>query len=58
MDQIFQLKKREYIYRRKSSGALSTHFSILADPVEGASVNTYRKEQVSKAHLPVDIWSQ
>jgi hypothetical protein len=56
VDRIYQLKPREYIYRRKPSGALSTHFSQLADPEEGSSVKTYRKNQVARAHLPVKMW--
>jgi hypothetical protein len=57
VDRIFELKKREYIYRRKFSGGPSTHFSRLADSEEGASVSSYRKEQIASAHLPVNLWS-
>ena len=56
VDKLFNLKRREYIYKRKESGALATHFKHLADPDEGSSVKTYRKQQCDRAHLPLKLW--
>ena len=53
---VYDLKNKEYIYKRKASGALSTHFSLLADHVEGSAIKAYRETQVKKAHLPVKLW--
>ena len=53
---VYDLKKKEYLYKQKPSGALATHFSRLADVNDGSSIKTYRNKQVEKAHLPVSIW--
>ena len=53
---IFDLKKREYIYKKTKTGHLSSHFSDLSDVTEGSAVATYRRLQVEKAHLPTSIW--
>ena len=37
-------------------GALSSHFSSLADAVEGSSIRTFRNKQMEKAHVPLDFW--
>ena len=58
IDKMFHMKKREYIYRRKESGELASHFSYLADVEQGSAVKTFRKQQQEKARLPVDIWNQ
>ena len=56
-DEIYRLRPRDYIYRRKENGALSSFYKRLADPVEGSSVTTYRSQQMERAHLPVTLWS-
>ena len=56
--EIFMLKKKSYIYKRKADGSLVSHFSQLADVEEGSSIKTYRKKQVDKAHLPVALWAK
>ena len=53
---MFEMKKRDYVYKKTSSGNLSTHFSRLADCREGAAVSTLRRLEVDKAHLPTDLW--
>jgi hypothetical protein len=55
-ERIFNLKKKKYIYNRKADGSLVSHFSRLADIEHGSAVSTYRRQQVEKAHLPLDIW--
>ena len=54
--EIYNLKNKEYIYRKKASGQLSTRFSWLADTEEGTAVKTFRKVKLSKVHMPVNIW--
>ena len=58
VNEVFELKKKQYIYKEKPSGNLSTHFSRLADATEGSSVRTYRNRQVKKAHVPLEIWKE
>ena len=58
VNEVFVLKKKQYIYKEKPSGNLSTHFSRLADATEGSSVRTYRNRQVEKAHVPLEIWKE
>lgn len=57
MTKIYELKKKLYIYKRKPDGSLVTHWSRLANPEEGSAINTYRKLQKEKAHLPLALWS-
>ena len=56
IDKLYNLKKREYVYKTNESGARSSHFSQLVDVEEGSAVRTYRRQQQEKSHLPVDIW--
>ena len=56
VNKIFNLKKRDYIYKKKCTGVLSTHFSQLTDPIEGSSTSTYRRIQCDKSHLPIKFW--
>jgi hypothetical protein len=57
VQKIYDLKKREFIYKRSEAGALATHFSRLADPDLGSAVKSYRDTQVAKAHLPSKLWN-
>ena len=56
IEKLYNLRKREYIYKTNESGALHLHFSHMADVDEESAVRTYRKQQLDKAHLPVEIW--
>ena len=56
VQKVYELKRREYVYKKKPSGALSTHY--LVDPEEGSSTRTYRRIQVEKSHLPMQFWEQ
>ena len=56
VEKMYNLNPRQYTYSRTATGKLSTHFSRLADTEEGSSVKTYRKRQVDKAHLPLNVW--
>ena len=53
---VHELKKLEYVYKKKPSGALSSHFNKLVDPEEGSSTSTYRQIQMEKSHLPMQFW--
>ena len=55
---VYELRRHEYIYKRKASGNLVSHFSVLADPEEGSSIKTYRKRQSEKCHLPIKFFSE
>ena len=52
------MKKREFVYRKKANGKLSTHFSQLKNYKEGAAIDTHRKLEIQKAHLPIELWKE
>ena len=56
VSKIYSLKKREFIFKRKASGALVTPITKLVNHVEGSSTNTYRRIQCEKSHLPVNFF--
>jgi hypothetical protein len=53
---VYELKRHEYVYKKKASGALSSHFKNLVDAEEGSSASTYRRIQMEKLHLPMQFW--
>ena len=55
--QIYEKKKRNYVFKRKPSGRLATYFTRLRDNVEGSAVDTHRRLEAEKAHLPTSIWN-
>ena len=54
--QIYEKNKRNYVFKRKPSGRLATYFKQLRDHVEGSAVDTHRRIEAEKAHLPTSIW--
>ena len=56
-EKIFNLKKKDYVYKKYSSGQLATRYSHLVDCDEDAAVSTKRRLQEEKAHMPTDIWN-
>ena len=57
IEKLYNLRKRDFIYKTNEEGIMSSHFSKVVDSEEGSAVKTYRKQQLEKAHLPVDIWN-
>ena len=55
--QIYEKKKRNYVFKRKPSGHLATYFTRLRNNVEGSAVDTHRRLEAEKAHLPTSIWN-
>ena len=53
---IYEKRKKNYVFKRKPGGSLVSHFSLLRDTVEGAAVDTHRKVEIEKAHLPTSLW--
>ena len=53
---IYERMKKNYVYKRKPSGRLSTYFTQLKNHIEGSAVDTHRNLEVDKAHLPVSLW--
>ena len=53
---IYEKKKKQYVYQKKPSGQLSTYFARLRDHEEGSAVDTHRRLEAEKAHLPTSIW--
>ena len=53
---IYEKKKKNYVFKRKASGWLSTYFTRLRDHVEGSAVDTHRRLEAEKAHLPTSLW--
>ena len=56
--QMYDLKYREYIYRKTQGGLFKTRPSRLADAEEGSAVKSRRETEVNKAHLPVEMWKK
>ena len=54
---IYEMKKREFVYKVKPSGQLATYFTKLKNHEEGAAVDTHRTIEVEKAHLPTNLWN-
>ena len=52
------MKNREFVYRKKPTGRLATYFPRLRNHVEGAAVDTHRRLEVERAHLPVSLWEK
>jgi hypothetical protein len=55
-EKMYNLRRREYVYKKTATGGLASHFSRLADSKEGSAVKTHRRLEVEKAHMPVDMW--
>lgn len=53
---VYEMKRREFVFRLKPSGQLATYFTQLKNHVEGAAVDTHRMLEVEKAHLPTTLW--
>ena len=56
VNKIYSLKKREFIFKRKVSGALATPITQFINYVEDSSTKTYRRIQCEKSHLPVNFF--
>ena len=56
-EEILDLKSKEYVYKKKSSGQLATRASLLVDQVEGAAVATFRWLEEERAHVPIEMWT-
>ena len=55
---VYELRRHEYLYKRKACGNLATHFSLLADSEEGSSTKNHRKNQSEKCHLPIQFFKE
>lgn len=53
---IYEKTKRNYVFKRKPCGRLATYFTQLNNHVEGAAVDTHRRQEAEKAHLPISLW--
>ena len=57
VEEVCQVRKKEYLFKRNGKGRLATQASRLADPVHGASIRTFRKLEKQKSRFPVNFWS-
>ena len=57
VEEVCQVRKKEYLYKRNSKGRLVTKESRLADPDHGSSITTFRKLEEQKSRFPVQFWS-
>ena len=56
---MYDLKFREYLYRQtRGKGIFNTRVSRLADYEQGSAVKTWRKREMDKSHLPLDLWNK
>lgn len=55
-EEIFNLRQKEFVYKKTASGRLVTHFSNLVDYQQGAAVANFRRGMEERAHLPISLW--
>ena len=56
VEEVYQLRKKDYLYKETSTGELATHYTHLVDKNHGAAIRTYRAEQELKSKLPRAFW--
>ena len=56
VEEVYQLRKKDYLYKETSTGELATHYTHLVDKNHGAAIRTYRAEQELKSRLPRAFW--
>jgi hypothetical protein len=57
VEEVCQVRKKEYLFKRISKGCLATKASCLADPDHSSSIKTFRKLEEQKSRFPVHFWS-
>ena len=56
VEEVYHLRKKDYLYKETSTGELATHYTHLVDKNHGAAIRTYRAEQELKSKLPRAFW--
>ena len=56
VDKVFNLRKKEYVYKRNRQGQLVTSLHRLAYTSHGSAVKTYRKNDEKKSKVPLAFW--
>ena len=56
VEEVYQLRKKDYLYKETSTGELATHYTHLVDKNHGAAIRTYRAEQELKSRFPRAFW--
>ena len=54
--EVYELRKKDYLYKEDMAGRLVTSFSKLADGRFGAAIRTFRKGQQEKSRFPAVFW--
>ena len=53
---MYELRKKEYLYKENNQGSLVTSVSRLADEQFGSALKTFRKIQEEKSMFPSEFW--
>ena len=56
VEEVYQIQKKQFLYKRGSRGRLVTSVHRLADPAHGASVKSFRKIEEIKSKFPIKFW--
>ena len=56
VEEVYQARKKEYLYKRDSKGNFMTFRTRLADPNHGSAIRTFRSVEEKKSRFPVDFW--
>ena len=57
VQEVMEIMKKQYVYKRDTRGKLVTKVSRLADPSHGSAVKTFRKIKKSKPKFPLKFWN-
>ena len=58
MEEVYNIRKKQYLYKRDSAGKLVTSVRRLADPADGASVKNFRKSEEKRSKFPLIFWGR
>ena len=56
VQEVYQLRKKDYLYKETSTGELASHYTRLVDETHGAVIRSYRAEQELKSRFPQAFW--
>ena len=54
--EVFELRKKEYLYKETTAGELTYWASTRTDEKFGSAIKTFRKEQLQKSRYPAEFW--
>ena len=58
VEEVCQVRKKEYLHKRNSKGCLATKTSCLADTDHSSSIKTFQKLEEQNSRFPVHFWPE